>query len=294
MSNGERNINDGNNNQYTLSRPVAGPQTCASGISWFEDERSSSSSNVSSPTTVIRHNSSDNPYQHNLRCHSQSLPIRKASVKSWKSLEAEAPGRLIPSENDRHVDNIQNLAQYHQDETTFSGQQDIMQQDNESSMLSDMVSEAQTWISEDSENKTKSSKNSDNTPYIRFAIEQLTRAEDLQIESLQLSYLDPVSNFRPMKPSFPESNQANTSPTRERINLSPSSSPETYLDYKIISNQGHPYLTPEREREGMALTRKYRSPPSPGPSLSLYPTSHLESISNDFATAFLSNTFLKA
>ncbi|POS83147.1 hypothetical protein EPUL_006257 [Erysiphe pulchra] len=288
MNNRDTNVNDGNSSRcewphekkYRVNnsqRPRSESQPGASRISWLEDDRFTSSSSVSNPITVIRYNSPDKSSENHTPILSQpSIPTRKASLNQRKFQVQKTLGGLTPPEN-RRSKRDRNLTYHRQNESTSSRQKDLLPQINETPIsLDDSMLDAYTWDSEETDLNTNSSSNIDNTPFIRFAIEQLTRAEDLRMNSPRFLHSDPVSNVRPMKRSLPISEQAHTPRTRRRNDSNISYRPENYLGGNIISNQGNPYLTPEREREGMALTRKYRSPPSPGPSFLLYPKTQIE------------------
>ncbi|RKF56014.1 hypothetical protein OnM2_084021 [Erysiphe neolycopersici] len=277
MNNKDTNVNDGNSSRYKLPRPRAESLPRASQVSWHEDDWFSSSSSVSNPTTVIRYNSPDKSSQHYSRSLSQpSIPIRKASLNQRKFKVQKSSIESLTSEIGRPKSD-RNLFHYQQNEYNHRRQKYLLPQAHETPiLLDDLTLDTPTWNSEESDLNISCSSNIDNTPFIRFAIEQLTRAEDLQLKSPGFLHLEPVSNVRIVKPSLPISEQEHTPRTRRRNNSNMSDRPGNYFGGNIISNQGNPYLTPEREREGMALTRKYRSPPSPVPSFSLYPTTQPE------------------
>ncbi|KAI0998091.1 hypothetical protein K3495_g10100 [Podosphaera aphanis] len=112
----------------------------------------------------------------------------------------------------------------------------------------------------------------DRTPYIRFALDQLTRTRDAR-EIAYLSSETPSVEY-PIDRIIPDYGLSYTAPKTEVVGYS---SPEC-LEPLPNDRMGSEFdfdlepMTPEKEREGLALTRKYRSSPKPVKhSLTFYP-----------------------
>ncbi|RKF71426.1 hypothetical protein GcM3_102006 [Golovinomyces cichoracearum] len=243
--------------------------------SWFEDDRCSSLTSVlSTPTTVIRWNNTRKFPPYHLRSRTQSLD-RSVTPKTVASTDSQR------SLNERHIVVSQNSIRHPHDDNSSNEAYSYLPPTQESLTSQDGTSRSRNiWMSEDTSLDSSLPTPVDNTPYIRFAIEQLTCTEQSHrhhnrpssslIDSAD-STINPIAGNHENTTSFPIRN-IHLSSTYYQL------AKETYNN--ILPGQNSAYMTPEKEREGMALTRKYRSRPSAAKSLSLYPPSMSDSMSN--------------
>ncbi|TQS36875.1 hypothetical protein Golomagni_02666 [Golovinomyces magnicellulatus] len=233
--------------------------------SWLEDDRCSSLTSVlSTPATVIRWNNTRKFPPYHLRSRTQSFD-RSESSKAVVSTDSQR------SSNERHTVISQNSIHCSHDDNTSNKAYSYLPPSQESPNSRDETSRSRNiWVSEGTSLDSNLPTPVDNTPYIRFAIEQLTCTERSQrhhnrppssLTNSADSAFNPITGNYENTTTFP----------KRKIHLSSTFYQSANESYNNMGpDQNSAYMTPEKEREGMALTRKHRSRPSAAQSLSLY------------------------
>ncbi len=182
----------------------------------LEADRSPSfSSTISDPTTVVRWQTPPSR-RHTPQQRSEDTLRSQATAHSEATLRAEGYRHSIGANDGAYASNTPLVVRF-DEEQILSNEAEASKREGKMDVLS-MDSSPPTPI--------------DDTPYIRFAIDQLTRDQDV----------------RP--------NQRHSTPA--------SSGSDFYPVERIVPDNGLGYMSAEQEREAMRLVRKHRSSPAEG------------------------------